>query len=274
LQAVAGDAKLADSQMKGEATAYLYANGNWRTIYMPNGKKPWSDARVRRAIFIAIDRKQALETVDKGLGSVAGVLPPSMGGLTPEELKTIPGWREPKSVDVAEAKKLLAEAGFPKGFKTDIFYRSGGDYLSMATFLKDQLAPLGIDATLSVRTGAAFYDYSYARSYDLFAHRHPWAPPSPDAIVAQYYRSGGARNFSDVADPKLDEMIDRQMSTLDWQERKKQLRAIEMYLYDNAFASVSHWGSYPQAWQKWVRDFVPGESILSNVRMEAVWLDR
>ncbi|MBI4307373.1 MAG: ABC transporter substrate-binding protein [Chloroflexi bacterium] len=266
--------KMVDSQMKGAATGYLYANGNWRTIYMPIGKKPWSDPRVRRAIFIAIDRKQAVETVDKGLGSVGGVLPTRMGGLTPEELKTIPGWREPKSVDVAEAKKLLADAGFPKGFKTDIFYRSGGDYLSMATFLKDQLAPLGIDATLSTRAGAAFYDYSYARSYELFAHRHPWAPASPDAILAQYYRSGGARNFSDVADSKLDEMIDRQMSTLDLEERKKQLRAIEVYLYDNALASMVHWGSYPQAWQKWVRGFVPGETILSNVRLEAVWLDK
>ncbi|MDO8532449.1 MAG: ABC transporter substrate-binding protein [Dehalococcoidia bacterium] len=266
--------KTVDSQMKGQATAYLYANSFWWNVYIPSNKKPWSDPRVRRAVFMAIDRKQAVATVDQGLGTVDGVLPPGLGGLTPDELKNVPGWREPKSRDIDEAKKLLAEAGFPNGLKTDIFYRTGGDYLSMATFVKDQLANIGVTATLTTRDGAAFYDYVYARSYELHAHRHPLAPASPDTILNQYYRTAGPRNFADVADPKLDALIDKQMFTLDQTERKKQVKVIDKYLYDNAEASIISWGNYSQAWQKWVRDFIPGETIYNNIRYETVWLDK
>ncbi|MBI4307597.1 MAG: ABC transporter substrate-binding protein, partial [Chloroflexi bacterium] len=266
--------KIIDAQMKGQATAYLYANSFWWNLYMANDKKPWSDPRVRKAAFMVIDRKQAIETVDKGFGTTDGVLPPSLGGLTPAELKNIPGWREPKSLDIEEAKKLMAEAGYPKGFKTDIFYRPGGDYESMAIFVRDQLGKLGIESTISTRPGAAFYDYVYARSYQTHTHRHPFAPASPDTILAQYYRTGGKRNFADVSDKKLDEMIDKQTSTLDPQERKKQVKAINLYLYENALASIIHWGNYSQAWQKWVRDFVPGETIYNNLRFESAWLDK
>ncbi|MBI4307814.1 MAG: ABC transporter substrate-binding protein [Chloroflexi bacterium] len=266
--------KAVDTQMKGQATAYLYPNSNWTSLYMPNSKKPWSDARVRKAAFMAIDRKQAVATVTQGLGTADGVLPPSLSGLSREEMKSVPGWREPKSLDVEEAKKLLAEAGYPKGFKTDIFRKTGADYEALVVFLKDQLGKIGIEATNSTRPGAAFFDFVYARSYQSMGDRHVFAPVTPDTILAQYYRSGSARNFADIADRKLDEMIDRQMSTLDPQERKKQLRAIETYLYDNGLATILSWGSYSQVWQKWVRGFVPGETTFNNVRLETVWLDR
>ncbi|MEK7681309.1 MAG: ABC transporter substrate-binding protein, partial [Chloroflexota bacterium] len=263
-----------DTLMKGQATAYLYPNSNWTTLYMPVNKKPWSDVRVRRAAFMAIDRKQAVTTVTQGLGTADGVLPPSVSALGPAELKNVPGWREPKSLDVEEARKLMAEAGYPKGFTTDVFRKTGADYEALVVFLKDQWGKIGIEATNSTRPGAAFFDFVYARSYQSMVDRHVFAPVTPDTILAQYYRSGSARNFADITDKKLDEMIDRQMSTLDPQERKKQLKAIETYLYDNGLATVISWGSYSQVWQKWVRDFVPGETTFNNVRLETVWLDR
>lgn len=266
--------KLIESQMKGQATAYLYPNSYWWNLYMPNNKKPWSDPRVRKAAFMVIDRKQAVQTVDQGLGAADGLLPPGLGGMTQDELKSIPGWREPKSMDIAEAKKLMADAGYPNGFKTDIFYRQGADYESMAVYVRDQLKTLGIESVINTRPGAAFYDYVYARSYGSHTHRHPLAPASPDTILAQYYRSGGSRNFADVSDKKLDGMIDGQMSTLDPQERKKQLRDIQMYLYDNALASIISWGNYSQAWQKWVRDYNPGQTNYNNTRYEVVWLNK
>ncbi|MEK7681328.1 MAG: ABC transporter substrate-binding protein, partial [Chloroflexota bacterium] len=140
--------KIVESQMKGQATAYLYPNSYWWNLYMPNNKKPWSDPRVRKAAFMVIDRKQAVQTVDQGLGGADGLLPPMLGGMTQDELKSIPGWREPKSVDIAEARKLMADAGYPNGFKTDIFYRQGSDYESMAVYVRDQLQTLGIESVI------------------------------------------------------------------------------------------------------------------------------
>ncbi|MEK7874242.1 MAG: hypothetical protein AAB502_10345, partial [Chloroflexota bacterium] len=110
--------------------------------------------------------------------------------------------------------------------------------------------------------------------YETQSARHVLAPAVPDTVLAQYYRSGSARNFADISDKKLDALIDRQMSTADPQESKRLLREIETYLYDNALATVVAWTSPSQAWRKWVRDFTPGETIYHNVRLETVWLDK
>lgn len=259
--------------MKDQATAYLYSGSRWWNFYMPVNKKPWSDPRVRRAVFMAIDRKQAQATLERNLGTVEGVLPSNRGGMTEAELKKMPGWREPKSVDIDEAKRLLAEAGYSNGFSTDIFYQTRSEFEQAAVLLKDQLAQLGIKATLTTRAGAAFWDYIYSRSYSTYVAQHGASPPTVDTFLG-YYLSGDLRNFSDIADPKLDEMIRRQQQTLNPEERKRQLKEIEANLYQNAYTGILFWGGYSQAWRKWVRDYTPGKTMYNNMRYEVVWLDK
>lgn len=259
--------------MKDQATAYVYPNTRWWTFYLPVNKKPWSDVRVRRAVFMAIDRAQANSTLGRGLGTIEGVVPTGMGGLPQAELQKTPGWREPRSMDIDEAKRLLAQAGFPNGFDTDIYHKQGSDYVAFATFLKDQLNKLSIRATLSTRPAPAFWDFLYSRSYDTYADSHLLAPAIADNVLA-YYRSGEDRNFASIADSKLDAMIAQQQRTLDPDQRARQLRAIETYLYDNALTGVVYWAGYFQAWQNRVRDYVPGETMYGDIRYEAVWLDK
>ncbi|BDG61807.1 ABC transporter substrate-binding protein [Caldinitratiruptor microaerophilus] len=77
-------------------------------------KKPFDNPLVRKAINHAIDKKAIVETLYAGLGQVAVTpLPPSMWGWT-DDVTQYP-------YDPQKAKQLLAQAGFPNGFKTQLW---------------------------------------------------------------------------------------------------------------------------------------------------------
>ncbi len=79
-----------------------------------NLKAPFTDVRVRRAINMAIDKKAILDAVYQGSGLPAkNLIPPTMWSYNNKV--------EDFKFDPAAAKKLLAEAGFPDGFETDIW---------------------------------------------------------------------------------------------------------------------------------------------------------
>jgi dipeptide transport system substrate-binding protein len=77
-------------------------------------KKPFDDRRVRQALNMAIDKKAVLEAVYLGAGKIATNPIPSIVWSYNTDVKDYP-------YDPARAKALLAEAGFPNGFDTDIW---------------------------------------------------------------------------------------------------------------------------------------------------------
>ncbi|HTQ10672.1 MAG TPA: ABC transporter substrate-binding protein, partial [Fimbriimonadaceae bacterium] len=77
-------------------------------VYLALNTQAWSDRRVRRAIAMAIDRRQiADDTLSGTVTPACGVLPPAVPGY-----RLDPGWIPP---DAAKARALLAEAGHPAG---------------------------------------------------------------------------------------------------------------------------------------------------------------
>src|SRR5581483_1578185 len=91
-------------------------------IYFNTTRPPFDDARVRRAINLAIDRQGIIDATRFGHAVLTRWLSPSVGiYATPEnEVAKLPGYRQPKDQDVATARRLLAEAGYPNGFSTEL----------------------------------------------------------------------------------------------------------------------------------------------------------
>jgi peptide/nickel transport system substrate-binding protein len=106
-------------------------------------RRPFTDPRVRQAVSYAIDRRSILENLMPGMAE------PSTGPLTPRirgraDLGEIP-------YDPDKAAELLAEAGYPDGFKTKITttprYNMG---VELAQAIAAQLSQVGIDAEIEV----------------------------------------------------------------------------------------------------------------------------
>jgi peptide/nickel transport system substrate-binding protein len=93
---------------------YLRPSNDVGYLAFNTQKKPFNDPRVRQAISMVIDKAAIVKAYYNGLGQPANQVLP----------KTIPGYDDsiqPYPVDVAKAKKLLAEAGYPNGFKTQLW---------------------------------------------------------------------------------------------------------------------------------------------------------
>src|SRR6266852_6210568 len=92
-------------------------------IYMRTDQAPFNDVRVRRAISHAIDRQGIIDAV-----FIRGALTPAVSRGLPEwspRIDELGAGAKYYQHDPKEAKRLLAEAGFPKGFKTQMFTTGG-----------------------------------------------------------------------------------------------------------------------------------------------------
>jgi dipeptide transport system substrate-binding protein len=111
-----------------------------------NLKKPFDDVRVRRALNMAIDKKAILEAVYQGAGEPAK-------NLIPPTLWSYNNSIEDFKLDPDAAKKLLAEAGFPDGFETDLWAMPvqrpyNPDARRIAELMQSDLAKVGVKAKI------------------------------------------------------------------------------------------------------------------------------
>ena len=131
----------------------------------PLAKNPLQDARIREAIDLAIDRKTLASISMEGLGTTVNQLvTPSIFGFN----KSLPE----RTYDVAAAKKLMADAGFPNGFKMAFSFtadRLPGDR-QVGTSIAQMLAAIGIEVAANAQPANVFFpartrgDYSASMS--------------------------------------------------------------------------------------------------------------
>lgn len=144
--------------------------------------KPFDDIRVRKAIAMTINSKRIVENFFPiGSAPATHYVPCAViYGCEGE-----PWW----PTDLGQARALLAEAGYPDGFKTRIVYReavrvSNPDPTGIATDIQAQLAAIGVDATLEVQEAATFEANALAGIDGIFIRG--WTPDYLDPLNYMY----------------------------------------------------------------------------------------
>ncbi len=115
-----------------------------RTIYIGfnNQKAPFTDVRVRRALNYCVDKEALVEFVLEGVGRVSDApFSPGIFGYSP---------MTPYEYDPERAKELLAEAGYPDGFKVNLYHPTGRYLMdaAIAEAVQAQLKECGVEAEL------------------------------------------------------------------------------------------------------------------------------
>lgn len=172
----------------------------------------FADKRVRLAIRNLIDYDGINTTVMPSYG-VAHQRPIQMG--LPATLPN-PGYK----FDLAAAKKLLADAGFPNGFKTTIRVLSDPPFINIATNLQATLAKAGIEASVISGTGNQVYGAMRERNFEIIVGRggggaepHPhsslralvYNPDNSDAAKLTNFQGWRTSFFS----PELNTLIEK-----------------------------------------------------------------
>jgi len=206
-------------------------------LYWHVDQPPYNDPRVRQAFSMAVDRDEMINVVYNGRGNWNNSIPWALSEtwLDPRGPDAGPGAKYFK-FDPAEAKKLLAAAGFPDGLKVDMISTPGYGqiWVQQVELVASQLKKAGIDASIKMQEYAAYIGSTFKGQFPngnntmVFGLETPFTEPHD--FLFNMYHPKGTRNHAGVNDPKLTEMIDKQARTVDKEDRKKQIFDIQRYL--------------------------------------------
>jgi peptide/nickel transport system substrate-binding protein len=253
-------------------------NSGSDNLVINHKRPPFDDVRVRRAINMALDRRAWVQLVRHGGAVISSALPPrpaGLWGLSAADLATFPGYRDPAR-DKAEARRLLAEAGFGPGkpLRAELSTRTWALQVDLAVYLQEQLRQVGIETTLKQMESALWYPALARRDYTLGANLTAVGVDDPDAILYEQYKCGAVRNSTDYCNPEVDRMIEQQSQELDPKKRLALVVQIQKKLEEDVAKPMLGWrNDYFAAWP-YVKNLVPHYSIYNWARMQEVWLDR
>ncbi|MFH1484427.1 MAG: ABC transporter substrate-binding protein [Chloroflexota bacterium] len=242
---------------------------------MPNwNRAPWNDVRVRRAAFLAVDREKGLEVVSEGVGTIGITLFYDEWAIPKDELMKMPGFRQPKDQDIADAKKLLAEAGYPNGFKSTVLVRAAyALYDKAAIFMRDQLAKVGIDLALSIIDYAVWTDARSKLNFDTMLVVNPLPLTDPDGAGRYISRKLGGQ-FASSDDDKMLELYAKQSLAENDGERKKVLYELQLRIAEVVPHIMIAWqNSFIAFWPE-VKGYTASSCIYSHNTLDDIWLTK
>lgn len=177
----------------------------WNGVYFyrfNTARKPFDDVRVRRALALSIERENLIRNVTRsGERPAYHLVPPDLVGYTSQHRL-----RE----DIAEAKRLLAEAGYPdgRGFpKVELLYNTFEKHRVIAEALQQMWRRnLGIEITLYNQEWKVYMAAQHAKDFQL--QRGGWIADYLDPhVYFDLWQTGGGNNDTNWGDPEYDRLL-------------------------------------------------------------------
>jgi len=213
---------------------------------------PLKDVRVRQALNQALDVHTILDKLLGGRGHVAaGVIPPTLEGADPG--------RKPYAYDPAAAKKLLAAAGYAKGFDVDLWMPQDPAFVRLAESIQSYLAAVGVRVKLIQRESAAAREASRNGQTDMFVK--DWYADYPDAENFLYPLLHGANrgvggNVSFYENKEFDRIVSLARTEQDSAKRTALYRQADSLSFADAPMIYLFFYNELYAVQPWVKGFV------------------
>lgn len=203
--------------------------------HMHTQKAPFNDARVRKAVHLIINRELSLNPLGPGSGVLMGPVPQNFvpQAFTEEELLQMPGWREDKEQDIADAIALMNAAGVGVGADETITINTPIQCACHATGIKEDVAALGLNLELETATGA---DYFAERAQGNFIMNIGLevGGTDPDTYLFHRFHTGAPFNRTAFSDPDVDRLLERQRALLDTEERAAAIREASLALIEHS----------------------------------------
>jgi glutathione transport system substrate-binding protein len=196
-------------------------------------KKPFNDLRVRQAMNYAINKEAIIRAVLRGHGKPAdSPLAPRVWGYTP--VKTYP-------YDPAKAKALLAEAGYPNGFKTLLRGNNQTDAKEIVVAIQGQLKQVGVEAEVfslpaPALTAERFKPLEENKNEMEYAG---WSPSTGDAdwgirpLLTKENWPPSNFTIGFYTNPKVEELVKAALQTSDIGKRKAAYAEAQRILVDD-----------------------------------------
>lgn len=232
-------------------------------------RKPFDDRRVRQALNYALDKQHTARLLNGTTVAAHGILPPGMLGRDPD----LP----PYPHDVARARALLAEAGYPGGIDVEYMTTNDEETEKVAGSLQSDLAAAGVRVHLTVASWTAWQASSGMEAGAAFSFTS-WTADYPDPsnfldprFHSRSIRPSGSLNDSFYANPELDRLLDAARAELDPVVRDQLYRRAERILYDDAPWIWDYHRVATEVTQPYVRGYEPHPIWTRD--FTSAWLD-
>ena len=202
-------------------------SSNIRHISVNMEVEPFDNKLVRQAVMHAMDREALLALVYEGNAT------PHYGVMHPISEFYIEA--DTPEYNPEKAKSLLAEAGYPNGFKTTIYSSAGTVQKAVANVMQAQLAEVGIEVEIqSLETATFNAGVAHGGTFPLAVDGWGGHTIGPDNALRTYFHSNGSSNRSNIHDEYVDKLIDEAIAEKDYEKRKSLYAELQQYLIDNS----------------------------------------
>ena len=231
-----------------DAVVQQSTDPNLRIMWLQLRHPPFPDVRLRKAVSLALDRDELIKVMTGGMGEWA----------MPDSLPDMWTQAETKSIlvhDPAQAKQLVAEAGYPNGLTVELMYTATRpDDARLAQLIQAQLKNIGINITILAADSATFNQKQHTGDFQislvsavLFADL--------DSRYSGVFLTGSGSNYAGVSDPKLDDMIRAQRREPDPAKRRDLIKTISRYLADNYLTTPLYRQTLATFWHPNVKNY-------------------
>jgi peptide/nickel transport system substrate-binding protein len=252
-------------QFKGNTKVVIDSvpTSTWDGLIMNATQKPFDDPRVRHAVSLAIDKKALVDLSLFGNGTPTHtMIPPSSPYFNDKiAIKT----------DIPQAKKLLAEAGFPNGFETTLYVPSGRPTRErVGVGAAEMLKAIGVKVDLQrvpwdkfvkdIEGKAAFYtDGFYSR-------------PTLDTSIYPWYHSTGSWNTTlwNYKNPEVDKVLDAARSAKTDEDRAKYYKEFQQLAVDQPAGVIPYVLNHVNAYRANVKGFKSSPMMWLDLRQTTI----
>jgi peptide/nickel transport system substrate-binding protein len=244
-------------------------------ISMRTDQKPFSDVRVRQAMSLAIDRQAIIDSVFEGVGAMNPAVAAALREWSIPMDKLGEGAKYFK-YDPAEAKRLLAAAGYPNGFPGTLCFTTYGSTIlvdSMQLVQKD-LKAVGIDVKIDQKEYGAYIATCFYGKFDSMTYGPQTGFLEPDNFLYGQYYPDELKNQSHINDPVVADMLVRQRRTPDVAKRREIIYDIQRHLAKQQYYVQMPSGVYIAVWEGGLKNYGPNMGYDYGGRLMAAWLDR
>lgn len=235
----------------------------WDGIVMNNKTKPFDDVRVRRAVLLALDKAQLAQFAVFGQGA------PTHSPISPRH----PYFNKQLSLkpDVPQAKKLLAEAGYPNGFPIQLHVPVGRPTRErMGIAVQHMLKQVGIQVDV-VRMPYNRFQTEVSGKAPFYMDGY-FTRPTVDTSTYPWYHTSGSWNTRmwHFSSKRIDDLLDKARGTKDEKELAKLYQTFQQYAVEDVPGVIAYVMNFANAYRKNVKGFKTHPYLWLDLRNTSV----
>jgi ABC-type transport system substrate-binding protein len=168
---------------------------------------------------------------------------------------------------------LLAESGYPNGFKTVLTNRAVKlPYIDFGVYLISSWKRIGVEVEHKIEESATWSKTRLTRDFELLVDPFGYAAAGdPDEVMSKFL-SDSPENWGRFKDPVVDDLFEQQKIEQDKQKRIELVKTMQKRILEKNWELFGLWWTRIEARSSKIRNYTPHPSHWLNRRLEDVWL--